>query len=390
MTSLKLNIKGEYNSVMNKIKIGLVGYGYIGKIHSIGYLNIPLIFPELKDRIEMTKVIRRKNSLKEESYWLERGEDLEELVNGGIHFADICTPNFLHLPQISFLANKGVNIYCEKPLGINFQESTAISEVAEEKKIINQVALVYRFMPALAKARAYINNGGIGKIISFRTHLLHSSYLNPSRSITWRLEKEKSGGGVLIDLGIHLTDTIRFLLGEAVALTADTKTLFNKRTDSNGSKSTVDVDEWGLINLEMVSGAKGTIEVSKVSLNPLESFNIEIYGTNGFIKISDHTFNDPIVYSFSKKDNSIKSIFLKDSGTDQYVKYLETIVPSGKMSLGSMVNLHLASIMNMLKNIESSRIIFEETPTFRESAKSQKIIDCAYQSSKAGGRRVTI
>ncbi|WFA08794.1 Gfo/Idh/MocA family oxidoreductase [Tissierella sp. Yu-01] len=375
---------------MKKTRIGLIGYGYIGKIHTIGYTNIPLIFPHLSESIEMTKVIRQNKSPKDEQQWLNRGINIEELSCSNIDLVDICTPNFLHLSQIQYLLNNGINIYCEKPLGLNYQECIHLTNLVEEKKIINQVALVYRFMPSIAKARAFIKNGGIGDIINFRSHLLHSSYLNPYRNITWRLEKEKSGGGALVDLGIHLIDTIRFLLGETKSLSADTRTLFNKRPDGNGKDIDINVDEWGIINLEMVSGAKGTAEVSKVSINPFDTFNIEIYGTKGYLKITNNTFYDPITYKFNSNENTVENASINENGIDDYVKYLSTIIPSSKMSLGSLLDLHIASILNLLKNIEVNKIIYGETPTFRESSKSQKLIDYAYISSSEGGRKIKV
>lgn len=372
---------------MNKTRIGLIGYGYIGKIHTIGYANIPLIIPNLSESIEMTKVIRQKGSPKDEQQWLSRGIDIVELLDSKVDFVDICTPNFLHLEQIQYLLDYGINIYCEKPLGLNYSECTHITKLLEDKKIINQVALVYRFMPSIAKARALIRDGAIGDIISFRTYLLHSSYLNPQRNITWRLEKEKSGGGALIDLGIHLMDTIRFLLGEVKSLSANTKTVFTRRPDGKGNEIDIDVDDWGLINLQMESGAYGTAEVSKVSVNPIETFNLELYGTKGYLKITNDAFYEPIVYRFNSNDNTAEKISITN-GIDDYVKYLSTIIPSSKMSLGPLLDLHIACIMNMLRNIEAKKIIYKETPTFRECSDSQRLIDYAYQSSSMEATKI--
>lgn len=372
---------------MNKTRIGLIGYGYIGKIHTIGYANIPLIIPNLSESIEMTKVIRQKGSPKDEQQWLSRGIDIVELLDSKVDFVDICTPNFLHLEQIQYLLDYGINIYCEKPLGLNYSECTHITKLLEDKKIINQVALVYRFMPSIAKARALIRDGAIGDIISFRTHLLHSSYLNPQRNITWRLEKEKSGGGALIDLGIHLMDTIRFLLGEVKSLSANTKTVFTRRPDGKGNEIDIDVDDWGLINLQMESGAYGTAEVSKVSVNPIETLNLELYGTKGYLKITNDAFYEPIVYRFNSNDNTAEKISITN-GIDDYVKYLSTIIPSSKMSLGPLLDLHIACIMNMLRNIEAKKIIYKETPTFRECSDSQRLIDYAYQSSSMEATKI--
>ncbi|MGF7057796.1 Gfo/Idh/MocA family protein [Brassicibacter mesophilus] len=363
---------------MDKIKVGLIGYGYIGKIHSIGYLNIPLVLQDPQVKIEMTKVIRRKNSLGEDSCWLARGDDIDELTNEDINLVDICTPNDLHMPQIEILAKKGINIYCEKPLGLNYQQCAKMADIVGLEGIINQVALVYRFMPALAKARGFLLENKLGDVINFRAHLLHGSYLNPRRPITWRLQKNRSGGGALIDLGIHLADCIRFLLGEVRNVKAETKTIFDTRPNDNGEETLVDVDDWGLINLEMMNGAKGTMEVSKVSINPLEAFNIEIYGTKGFIKVTDKGFYEPNIYLFNE-NNVLEKVTIEK--LDPYSQYLSTIIPSPKMSLGNMVDMHLASQMNVLNNIINGRVMFRETPTFEEASKSQKIVDIAYLSN---------
>ncbi|WP_202710390.1 Gfo/Idh/MocA family protein [Sporosalibacterium faouarense] len=372
---------------MRKIKVGLVGYGYIGKVHSVGYSNIPIVIDNLDIEIEMSKVIRRKESIKEKNLWLSLGHEIEDLVNEGVEIADICTPNYLHRSQVEYLAKNGVNIYCEKPLGLNYEECTRLADITEEEDIINQVALVYRFMPAIAKARSFLLNNGLGDIINFRGHLFHGSYLNPKRPISWRLQRNKSGGGALVDLGIHIVDTVRFLLGEVESVKAETNTVFKERPNDDGGYSIVDVDDWGLVNLDMVDGAKGTIEVSKVSVNPLEVFNIEIYGTKGFIKITDKDFYEPNVFLFNK-DNNLEKITIADF--DPYSRYLNTIIPSPKMSLGSMIDMHLASQVNILNNISKNRIIFHETPTFSEGAKSQKIIDLAYQSEYKGGKQSNI
>jgi len=372
---------------MNKIKVGLIGYGYIGKVHSMGYLNMPIVIERPGMTIELTKVIRRKESLDEESCWLTRSHEVEDLVGEGIELVDICTPNDLHKPQIEFLAKEGLNIYCEKPLGLKYEECEAMAHIVEDKGIVNQVALVYRFMPAIAKARALLLNNRLGDIINFRAHLLHGSYLNPKRPITWRLQKSRSGGGALVDLGIHLADSIRFLLGEVKNVRGETKIVFPKRPDHNGMEATVDVDDWSLVHLEMMSGAKGTMEVSKVSINPLEVFNIEIYGTKGFIKITDKDFYEPNVFLFDR-NNAFGKVNIEE--LDPYSEYLNTIIPYPKMSLGSMVDIHLASQMNILNNIAKNRVVFDETPTFSEAAKSQKIIEMAYQSDYEGGKQLEI
>lgn len=372
---------------MKKLKVALLGYGGIGKIHSLAYKNIPIVFPDIHINYLMKYLLRRKKSYSQKNQWLKRISDIDEINE--IDLADICTPNFLHYKQSKKLLNKKINVYCEKPLGINYTESKELSELSKRLNLINQVALVYRFLPSIAKTRAFLKKGVLGKVISFQARLLHSSYLNPNRPINWRLEYSKSGGGALIDLGIHLVDTIRFLLGDIKSLEAEVKTVINERysDSSKTKKEQVNVEDWGLIKLELENGAVGTIEASKVSINPDVNFEIEIYGEKGMIKLTDQTEYDPILYPNKSTDTKKIDKIIEN---DNYSKYISNIYPSSKMNLGLMVNVHAASQLNLLLNIRNNKIKFKETPTFSEASKAQKIIDYAYTSAKKGGVSVNL
>ncbi len=376
-------IQGEK---MNNLKIGLLGYGYIGRIHSLAYKSIPVIFPELELEYELKYLIRRRKSITEKNFWKERSHKIEELKN--VTLADICTPNFLHYSQIEKIINYGVNVYAEKPLGINYKESLKLAQMIDGNNLINQVAFVYRFLPAVAKARALLMEKKIGEIINFRAQILHASYLDPERPINWRLEKKLSGGGALLDLGIHIVDTIRFLLGEAKELRAETKTVFSQRPIKGKQEhEKVDVDDWALVNLEMKNGVTGTIEVSKVSLSD-SSFLIEIYGTKGSLKISDKDPLKPHYLKYEKNNNLIEKT--KEKVKDDFSSYLANIYPSPKKSMGMMIDLHLASQLNLLSNLQKKEIVYKETPTFTEAAKSHKIIEKAYLSAKKEGEKIKI
>ena len=369
---------------MKPIKIGLIGYGSIGKVHSVGYNNLNTIFPDNEIDYEMKYLLRRKSSSVAKNNWEERISELDKLSE--VDLVDICTPNFLHYRQIEKLLKYNLNLYCEKPLGINYKESDELTKRVHQKSLINQVALVYRFLPAIAKTKALIEEGFLGQIINFDAQLLHSSYLDPSRLINWRLEKEKSGGGALLDLGIHLVDTIRFILGEVKSLQAVTKTFFKERYEhkNENKKSKVDVDDWGKIIIELKNNIYGTIEASKVSFNPKKDFVLEIYGTKGMIRITNETEILPEYYGKEIDNTKIVNI------DNMYSKFARKIYPSNKISLGLLVNLHLASQLNMLLNIKNNEKKFKETPDFKEAAKSQKVIDKSYKSAKNGGEKVIL
>lgn len=365
---------------MKKLDIGLIGYGYIGKIHNIAYKTIPIIFPQYGDAYNLSSLISTKTQNLENTGFNTLVSSIYDLKNENLDIVDICTPNFLHLEQSSFFIRKNSNIYCEKPMAVNLKESLQILNLVKEKEIITQLALVYRFMPAISKAKAMIENNCIGEIINFRSQLFHSSYLDPNRAITWRLKKEMSGGGAISDLGIHLLDILVFLLGyeNIDKLRAEANTIIKERPAENGEgMEKVDVDDWGLIILYLKNGAAGTIEVSKVSHNPYDTFEMEIYGTNGYIKISDKSPYEPIYSLYNSKDSKDILEIIK---TDNYVNYLNSIYPNPKMSMGAMVDMHIASILNMIINVSNNKVLNKETPTFEEGIKSQKLVELAYLS----------
>ena len=180
------------------------------------YNSLPILLPSLKDRYNMAIVISKKLEGSKGTAW-----------NQVYSSIDICTPNLLHYEQVKNLANRGINIYCEKPMALNYDDSKEMDKLSKEKELITQVALIYRFMPSIDKENVIIDKGYLGEIINFRGQLLPSSYLNPKRGMNWRLRKEESGGGAIVDLGVHVSDTLLFLLGDRKikSLTAKTNTV---------------------------------------------------------------------------------------------------------------------------------------------------------------------
>lgn len=376
---------------MHRMNIGLVGYGYIGQVHTIVYKNLPILLPYFNNKYDMSLVVSKKLENTKDIGWNELYAHIDEVPNNiKLDILDICTPNFLHYEQGKKFANRGVNIYCEKPMALNYYKGKEMVDLAKERELITQVALVYRFMPAVAKAKTIIEKGYIGEIISFRGELLHSSYLNPKREMNWRLRNEKSGGGAIVDLGVHIIDTLLFILGynKIKSIGARTNTVIKERYDADSNNlSRVNVDDWGLITMELENEGIGTIEVSKVSYNPNSNFYIEIYGTKGHLSISDKAPYNPVFHSFGEEDLSSLS---KEINGDKYVAYLNTIYPIPKMSMGAMVDMHTASLANMISNVIYGKIVHEETPTFEEGLKSQKLVDLSYESSKRKGEQIVL
>ena len=370
-----------------QIKLGFIGLGFIGTIHSIACFSMPLIFKNLPFEVKLGPVC--KNNTEDIPHFFEKGvKSIEEMLEEcDVDAVDICTPNYLHYEQAMKAIEKGIPLYLEKPMGVNGKEAYEIMEKAKEKGLIHQTALMYRFMPAVNQARDMIKNGEIGEILNFKALMLHSGYMDPKRPMSWKMKKATSGGGAIVDMGIHLVDAVRFMIGEIKSLRANSKTYFKKRPVSKGSDiyEEVDVDDWTSVEVEMENGGWGSIETSRISPDLEEETIFEIYGTKGSIKITTKQPRYAILY---KKQENVQIIGDYDKKS-KFSEYSMSIYPPEKYSLGWMVDLHMASLINFFTNVVEGKIVFSETPTFDEAYKDQLILDKILLSVENNGKVIS-
>ena len=209
---------------MKKINFAIIGYGGIAKTHALAVFDANIKF-SLPYELNLTHIVTREPKNISIS-GVKNVTDIEEVLkNEEVHFIDICTPNDSHFDIVKSAAEYGKAIYCEKPLSSNYSDAMEMAKIVKENNIINSVALVYRFMPSLSLLKRELQKETIGQIIDFKVRTYHDSYLNEMKKDTWRTGK-KSGGGALLDLGVHLIDMIQFTIGEIEEVEAKTRIYF--------------------------------------------------------------------------------------------------------------------------------------------------------------------
>lgn len=379
---------------MKRANIGVVGFGGIAKVHAIACYAMQLQYPGLPFKPQFLKAFRREQP-QERGIFQEIVTSLESLLEDKeLDIIDICTPNYLHYEQVKRTIEYGKAVYCEKPLAQNYQETKALAELVAKRPLLNQVALIYRFMPAVVQARDYIAGGRLGEIIHFKFTLYHKGYLN-ERPLSWREQRKYSGGGALADLGIHLADLLRFILGDIAAVRAELYTHTQERflKGTEGAKGSVDVDEYAKLDVKMKKSGLGTLECSRISSDLHEDMVIEIYGTQGSIKITDREPRYAQIHRHAENITSIGAIYgdpgnSRKGDTGLFYEFCQKIFPSPKISLGTAVDMHLTSLYNLLLNHSEGKLIYTETPTFQEAAEAQKIIEMALISQRENNRWV--
>ena len=203
-----------------EIGVGVVGTGFMCKAHVNAWRTLPYMAYPPPARPRLTGIASRRSADAEAAagrYGFERAyTDWREMVaDPAIQLVDNCGPNNIHAEVNIAALDAGKHVLCEKPLGRNAAESRRMLEAARRAGGKHMAAFNYRFVPAVRKARLMIEQGALGQIHHFRARYCQDWLADPEHPRVWRLQKALAGSGALGDLGSHIVDLARFLVGGA-------------------------------------------------------------------------------------------------------------------------------------------------------------------------------
>ncbi len=367
--------------------IGVAGFGFMGKTHTYGYHTIPFFYSEKPVPYVMKGVcVRRPETIPEALAvgGFEFGTaDFDELVSrDDIHIIHVCTPNALHREQVVRALEAGKHVYCDKPLASSYAECLPMLDALDRapESLVTQVALQYRYYPCTMRARQLIDDGFLGTVYSFRACYLHASSIDPDKPLKWKMDKQAGGGGVLYDLGSHVLDLVHEFVGPFASVFADTHTAVKERVHATtGERCPVETDDLALLLLRTRDGALGSVEASKIATGTNDELRVEIHGDRGALRFN---LMDP---------NWLEVYDLRDSGApmggDRGFKKIETVsrypAPGGQFPAPALnvgwLRAHVASLHHFLSAVGGKATA---SPTIREAAELQRIMDAAYQSAE--------
>lgn len=372
------------------LRVGLIGLGFIGRIHAQAYHAIPFALQNPQAQARLQAILRR-HSGGDKPFLTSLGNprvltDAEEFFSQDLDMVDVCTPNHLHFAQVMAALAKGLPVYCEKPLSANFEQARQMADAAECAGLPTHMAFNMRYYPAVQQARAILASGALGEVYNFRAYLFHNSYMDAARPTSWRLQKDVSGGGALADLGVHMLDLLRYLLGEYSWVQCRTRTFIPSRPAAPGSDAMVpvDVDDWALCTLGMQSSATGSLEVTRMSGGVTDTERVQIFASEGSLEID---FNNPlnVIYYDARRQQTLSGA--RDFPTPADQPRLGDIYPPAKLSMGLFIDSHFACIMDFLTSLRSGRPC---PPDFVDGFKAQEILTAAYLSAANAGATVNL
>ena len=263
--------------------IGIIGCGKIAQVRHIpeyaGHPQARLAgFYDLNQ--ERARELAEKWGGKAYSSWEEM------LADPGIDAVSVCVANNAHA-QLSIAALRaGKHVLCEKPMATTLADCEAMVAAARESGKFLMIGQNQRLTKAHQKARELVENGTLGKILTFRTTFGHGGpetwSVDPGKN-TWFFDKSKAAMGAMADLGIHKTDLIQYLLGQTVVETTAKVTTLDKR---GADGQLIGVDDNAICIYRMSGGAMGTMTASWTFYG-VEDNSTVLYGTKGILRIYD-------------------------------------------------------------------------------------------------------
>src|ERR687888_347762 len=256
----------------------------MGKAHSrallaLRHLDVPL-------RPKLVSISGRKASALEEARarwgWAEATTDWREqvaderiglFVNGG--------PNAVHAEPTLAAARAGKHVLCEKPLGLTAAQSYELWQAAERAGVEHLCGFNYRFVPAVRLARELLEAGELGEVVHFRARYLQSWGWDADPAL-WRFDPAQAGSGALGDLGTHIVDLARYLVGEIVSVSARVRTIVPGRA----------VDDHVVATIEFAGGVVGTLEASRLARGRINSNAFEVNGSRGSLAFDVERLNE--------------------------------------------------------------------------------------------------
>jgi len=369
-----------------EVGVGMLGYAFMGKAHTNAYKKIPYMMypppaiPKLiavcgRNEAAVAEAARRYGY---EGYYTNWRKMLE---NDRIQLFDNGGPNNAHAEPCIEAAKAGKHVFCEKPLARNAQEAKTMLDAVTKAGVKHQVAFNYRFVPAIRQARNLIESGALGQIYHFRAVYLQE-WIMPhyGTPMIWRLDKQAAGSGALGDLGAHIIDLGRFLVGEFKSVSAMTRTFIKERPLGDGSMGKVEVEDAFAAAVEFENGAIGTLETTRFAAGRKNYEVLEINGEKGSIRFDLERMNELQVFWVGEQPKETQG-FHDVLITEGYHPFYSNWWPHGHIIGWEHSFVH--ELTHFLDSIVNKKDVAPYGATFEDGYRAACVCDAILESAAA-------
>ena len=379
---------------MAEIGVGLVGYKFMGRTHSNAYRQLPRFF-EVDPVPRMAAICGRDEAGVREAAdslgWESYETDYRELVaRDDVGLVDVVTPGNSHHEVVLAALEAGKHVICEKPLANTLSEAKEMVEAARSAGTVNTVCFNYRRAPAVQLAKKLIDEGRLGTIRHWRATYLQDFIMDPGFPLIWRLKKDLAGSGALGDIGAHIIDLSRFLVGDVSEVVGMTETFVKERPleeasaggglSASGGVETgeVTVDDAAAFLARFENGAMGTFEATRFAAGRRNKNAFEINGSKGSIAFDLERMNELEVF-FVDDDNDVQG-FRTVNVTEPGHPYVGAWWPPGHI-----IGYEHTFVHTMKDLMDGIKVGKSPSPTFEDAYRVQAVLDAVERSASGEG-----
>jgi len=369
------------------IGVGILGYAFMGKAHSNAFKKLPyMMYPPVaipklvaicgRNEEATRTAAERFGYEKFYTDWraMLKDDNVQLFDNGG--------PNDAHAEPCIAAAQLGKHILCEKPLARNANEAAAMLDAVTKANVKHAVAFNYRFVPAVRLARDLIEQGRLGQIYHYRAVYLQE-WIMPHYGTPhiWRLDQAVAGSGALGDLGAHIIDLARFLVGEPRRVSAATQTFITERPDGTGALKKVDVDDAFVATVEFENGAIGSVEATRFAGGRKNFNSFEVNGEKGSIVFNLERMNELQVFWVGEEPRETQG-FHQINVSESYHPWWSNWWPQGHIIGWEHTFVH--EINHLLDAIVNNKSVAPYGADFTDGYRNAVICDAILQSAASG------
>jgi predicted dehydrogenase len=383
---------------MGTIGVGVIGFGWMGRVHAQAHARLRHHFPDLGLVPQLVAVAddvpgRAEAAAAQFGFASATADWRELLADPRVELVSVTAPNWLHREIGVAVAEAGRHLWIEKPVGLTADDARAVAGAAAAAGVQGTVGFNYRHAPAVALARRLVDEGAIGRVTHARFAFLSDYAAAPEGALTWRYEQARGGSGVLGDLASHAVDLVRHVLNDEItSVLADTAVFIPERLRPTGATSghavatggvpgLVENDDHVAALLRLSTGARVVLEASRVAVGEQNAYGFEIHGTAGRLAWDFRRMGElQLSRGPAAQDQSVATV-LVGPGAGEYAAFQ----PGAGIAMG-YDDLKVVELRDLLASVGAGRPVGVD---LTDAVRAAVVLD-ALVSSSATGTRVEV
>ena len=379
------------SSKSKTLRVGMIGYNFMGKAHSNAWRQAPRFF-DLPADVRLHTICGRSAEGVEKARaqlgWEKASTNWRAVVSDPeIDIVDICTPNDSHAEIALEAARQGKAILCEKVLAMNVAQAQEMVAAVKKARVVNMICHNYRRIPAIALAKRMIEDGAIGdRIVHFRARYAQDWITDPSFPLVWRLQSKIAGSGSHGDLNAHLIDAGRYLVGELKEVCGLMETFIRERPIQEAAGAGLSAkagNKMGKVTVDdavswigrFKNGAIANAEATRFAQGRKNHITIEVNGSKGSLAFNFEDMNRLEYYNAG--DPADRRGFRSILVTETTQPYAGAWWPPGHII--GYEHTFVNTFADFVKAVVAGKSV---QPTFEDGLQNEKVLTAINESVK--------